>query len=317
MSSHSLISVICPSKNSGHYLATMIESVQRQTHKNYEILLIDAASTDDTLDVLKKYPKVTIHTEKDLPYIPALKKGFDLSSGKYIMQTSVSDGYRNDHWFAKCADILDNNPDISLVWGLPQTMLSDGTFTYVSYHDFFHNPPPQGPAFFDYWLRSKNWFHFPEGNFSIRKSVLKDCWPDFDIYKPFKELEKEFWLTLSLNFHKIGYIAHFEPVIANFARIHPDSCRFWEGINPLLQKWENQYYAECEALKKEIISGKRTHLFRNGFGNIILNPYSFNNRGPDQIKSIIKTSVNSVVPPIVFQAFHKAKKAAKKIRSYI
>ncbi len=305
MTTKGLISIICPSKNSGQYITAMIESIQRQTYKNWELIIVDAQSNDGTLEVLKKYPEVKLHVKKELPYIPSLEFGFKHARGEYIMQCSASDGYLNPNWFQSCVNDLNNDISLSLVWGLPQTLLNDNTPSFVSYHDFFHSPPPNGKDFFDKWIHEEKWFHFPEGNFCIRKNVLFDCWPDFDIYKPFKELEKEFWLTLNLNIHKKGYLSKFIPVVANFARIHPDSCRFSDGINVLLKKWEDQYYSECKHFKNSIVQNQNTHYFRNGLGNIILQPYSYQNADKKSLFSVAKNFIKPIIPPALISVQKK------------
>jgi len=50
-----MISIIIPALNEEEYLPLLLESVKRQSFKDYEIILADAGSTDKTLDVAKKY----------------------------------------------------------------------------------------------------------------------------------------------------------------------------------------------------------------------------------------------------------------------
>lgn len=50
-----LISIVMPSYNHGKFIAKSIDSILNQTYTNWELLIIDNNSTDETLDVLKKY----------------------------------------------------------------------------------------------------------------------------------------------------------------------------------------------------------------------------------------------------------------------
>ena len=50
-----LVSIIMPSYNTGRYIAETIESVLAQTCKNWELIIVDDCSTDDTDEVVKKY----------------------------------------------------------------------------------------------------------------------------------------------------------------------------------------------------------------------------------------------------------------------
>ena len=50
-----LVSIITPTYNSAEFIEETIESVQRQTHKNWEMLITDDCSTDQTVDLIKKF----------------------------------------------------------------------------------------------------------------------------------------------------------------------------------------------------------------------------------------------------------------------
>ena len=50
-----LVSIIMPSYNTGKYIANSIESVQAQTYTNWELILVDDCSTDDTDEVVESY----------------------------------------------------------------------------------------------------------------------------------------------------------------------------------------------------------------------------------------------------------------------
>ena len=50
-----LVSVIMPAYNAGKYIGKAIESVQAQTYTNWELIVIDDASTDDTRQIVSQY----------------------------------------------------------------------------------------------------------------------------------------------------------------------------------------------------------------------------------------------------------------------
>ena len=54
-SSSPKISIIVPNYNYAHFLDKRIESILKQTYNDYEIILLDDASTDDSVKVLEKY----------------------------------------------------------------------------------------------------------------------------------------------------------------------------------------------------------------------------------------------------------------------
>lgn len=52
------ISVIIPNYNSGKYLEKCLDSIFRQSHRNFEVIVVDGYSTDNSVEILKKYKKL-------------------------------------------------------------------------------------------------------------------------------------------------------------------------------------------------------------------------------------------------------------------
>ena len=67
MHSNPLISVIMPTYNSESTIDMVLSAIGKQTYKNYEILVIDGGSTDNTLEIAKKYGAVIINNVDKLP----------------------------------------------------------------------------------------------------------------------------------------------------------------------------------------------------------------------------------------------------------
>jgi glycosyltransferase involved in cell wall biosynthesis len=85
-----LVSIIIPNYNHGEYLSRRIDSVFNQTFNNFEVILLDDASTDNSHDILSEYirhPKVShvIFNDRNSgsPFVQ-WQKGFDLAKGDYI-----------------------------------------------------------------------------------------------------------------------------------------------------------------------------------------------------------------------------------------
>lgn len=69
------------------FLRQCFESVNNQTYKNIEHIVIDGASTDGTVDLLREYTEkgwITYYSEPDTGIYDAMNKGIDRASGKYI-----------------------------------------------------------------------------------------------------------------------------------------------------------------------------------------------------------------------------------------
>jgi len=59
------ISVIIPTYNSAHYICEAIDSVLSQTYKDYEIIVVDDGSKDNTKEVLKEYSEKIVYVYQD------------------------------------------------------------------------------------------------------------------------------------------------------------------------------------------------------------------------------------------------------------
>src|ERR1700755_1492305 len=87
------ISIITPSYNQGRFIEDAILSVLSQGYPDFEHIVIDNCSTDNTLDVLKKYPHVKWVSEPDRGQSNALNKGFGLSTGDVLGWLNCDDFY--------------------------------------------------------------------------------------------------------------------------------------------------------------------------------------------------------------------------------
>ena len=96
MNSQLKISIITPTYNSGEYLEHCIQSIMNQRYHNYEHIIIDGGSTDDTINIIKryehKYPMKWI-SEKDDGMYDALTKGFSMASGDIYAWINSDDFY--------------------------------------------------------------------------------------------------------------------------------------------------------------------------------------------------------------------------------
>jgi len=86
-----LVSVVMPTYNQAHFLPEALEGVFTQTYPNYELIVVDDGSADDTTRVLSDYRRrnefvVVSQVNQRLPR--ALNAGFSLASGSYLTWTS-------------------------------------------------------------------------------------------------------------------------------------------------------------------------------------------------------------------------------------
>lgn len=86
MKKQPLVSVVIPTFNRKEKLIRLIQSVQKSTYKNLEIIVVDDASTDGTYEVVKKaFPKVKIiRNEKELLLASSRNVGIKNSNGAFV-----------------------------------------------------------------------------------------------------------------------------------------------------------------------------------------------------------------------------------------
>ena len=109
-----MISIITPSFNQGQFLDDAIQSVIAQGYTDFEHIVIDNCSTDNTIDILKKYPHLKWISEPDEGQSDALNKGFKMSKGEVIGWLNCDDFYLEGA-FGKAAEVL-KDPDIDGVY---------------------------------------------------------------------------------------------------------------------------------------------------------------------------------------------------------
>jgi glycosyltransferase involved in cell wall biosynthesis len=89
------ISIVTPSYNQGHFLEQTIQSVLSQGYPNLEYIIIDGASTDGSLDIIKRYENRLAYwcSEKDRGHYDAVNKGFSKSTGEILGWINSDDIY--------------------------------------------------------------------------------------------------------------------------------------------------------------------------------------------------------------------------------
>ncbi|HAR62078.1 MAG: hypothetical protein DKM50_01915 [Candidatus Margulisiibacteriota bacterium] len=85
------ISVLTPSYNQGIYIVDNIESVLNQNYPNFEHIVMDGGSSDDTVKVLKKYSHLIWKSEKDKGQTHALNKALKIASGDIVCWLNSDD----------------------------------------------------------------------------------------------------------------------------------------------------------------------------------------------------------------------------------
>lgn len=121
------ISVIIPSFNQGQFIERTLLSIFKQEYGGkVQIIVSDGGSTDNTVEILKKYDKRIIWwSEKDTGYAEAVNKGFKQATGGICAIQSSDDYYLKDA-FLSIIESFRTHPGASLICGREALQNSDG-----------------------------------------------------------------------------------------------------------------------------------------------------------------------------------------------
>lgn len=230
-----LVSVIMPCYNDGKYIVEAIESIKKQTYKNWELIIIDDGSDDvETVNIINsiKNDKITVLHTNHLRPAGARNFGIEHAKGKYILPVD-SDDIIDPTYMGKAVDIIESDKHIGVVycyadlfgekngrWNLPdysfEHMLLDNVVfvTALFYKEDwekvggFNTKMEAGMEDYDFWLSilalNKKIYQIPEVLFHYRiKTVSRTTGFQSDYiqmqktYRQIYENHKDFYMNHS------------------------------------------------------------------------------------------------------------------------
>lgn len=115
-----LLSVIIISRNIEKYIGKCIESVLDSSEhiENKEVILVDSASTDNTLEIARRYPIKIVRTDYSAPLSASAGRyiGFLYAKGRYL-HFQDGDSILDKNWFKNSLPFIEKNPGIAGVTG--------------------------------------------------------------------------------------------------------------------------------------------------------------------------------------------------------
>ena len=109
-----VISIITVCYNAEREIKATLKSVKEQSFKNYEYIIIDGASKDNTLKVISQSGVEPTHlvSERDKGIYDAMNKGLALAQGEYLMFLNAGDSLYSTNTLQKIADVAKGSPDV-------------------------------------------------------------------------------------------------------------------------------------------------------------------------------------------------------------
>jgi len=163
------LTIVIPHLNYGRYLKECLDSLISQTFQDYEVILVDGGSTDNTFQVLKDYPMVTVlHDIPPEGPVKAVNKAIRVMEGEYFTQLN-SDCRLKPTMYEECLKVLELDRSLGMVY----------TSWYIINDSGKHLGTAKQPANFDRDL-------LLQGNFIDATSMVirREC---FDVVGMFDE----------------------------------------------------------------------------------------------------------------------------------
>ncbi len=271
MHSNPKVSLIMPNYNYGEYVKDAIEGVLNQNYTSFELIIIDDASTDNSLDIITPYLKghPCIHLikhQKNLGCFQSVEDGLKVAKGEYITFHSSDDILFPD-FLSQKVKILDENPALGLC---------------CSKYAYFYSENPSKIHSIDLLKSEKELYLSPQD--LIKKIKIKKFWIPGNASLMRKELfikyggleskyhsNTDWFLLLKIGFsHGICYL----PETLAAMRKHEASYSVTRPITQKHEAWENMIgvlsLPQNKILKKAFLKSHSFYNFDLEFFNFML-----------------------------------------------
>ena len=181
------VSILIATYNRGHLISKAIESILEQSFKDWEIIVADGPSTDNTEEVINdwktKIPQIKyIRSDMNTSIARSSNNGLRQASGEYIAILDDDDRWRDKDKLKKQVEFLDNNPDYVAVGG-GMVVINENDqelFRYLKPETngrirdkfLFDNPMANSTTLFRYAAAAKVGFY----DETLRQSADRDFW---------------------------------------------------------------------------------------------------------------------------------------------
>ena len=199
-----LVSVLLPSYQHEQWIDDTIESVLNQSYTNVKLIIVDDASSDNSIRIIKEYaakdPRIRFEAfEKNQGAMVALNRCYELSSGDYIATISSDDIWELDKLETQ-VKILKNNPNIGTVFALTKFIDEHGAIT-TNVNDVFVNSRISRTKY--QWM---NYF-FSENCICYPTSLVrKECYEQIGFFNTAYRSLPDFQMWIRLFYHYSVFI---------------------------------------------------------------------------------------------------------------
>ncbi len=210
------VSVILPNYNHGVYLQERIDSILNQTFQDFELIILDDVSTDNSRDIIEKYKGNSrisniIYNEKNSgSTFRQWDKGVSLSKGEYIW-FAESDDWCDPNLLKYLVQGIESDPDCTISYCQSYCVDGDNKIRFTSHHTYLSEIKEGATFIRDFMIDQVSIFNASMALW--RKSYYKDLSKHFMDFKMCGDWL--FWVQLAA----MGKV-HISGRVLNYFRKH-------------------------------------------------------------------------------------------------
>lgn len=193
-----LVSVVLPVFNGGDILESSINSVLEQTYENFELIIINDGSVDDTLKIARGYEKrdkrVRVFDQENRKIPRTLSRGFSEARGELLTWTSA-DNIMDKNFLEKMVGEMRENPDTAMIYA--NMRLIDAKGKKLSRHGWFEYPLGSGSVIFpDNAYELNTYANNTIGAAFMYRAAARDILGCYSSYKHTLE-DYDYWMRMN------------------------------------------------------------------------------------------------------------------------
>jgi glycosyltransferase involved in cell wall biosynthesis len=283
------VTVLMPAYNAAEYISEAIDSILNQTFNDFELLIINDGSSDETASILSSYKdlRIKVITQENRGLVQSLNKGLRIAEGKYIARFDADDICYPERLQLQY-DFLTQNKDYIIVGGDADYTDKNGNYIFTFESSYYE----------DNAIRKSDWSECPFIHSSVM--FLKQSVLDAGCYNA-KALTFEdhlLWKKLS----RFGKMKNLHQSLIK-VRFNPESATIdekWRGKEFIAIKQKaicNEEISDADAERlKEIIRSQNFIKFKEAaYYSMIAKKYLWNRHRPSRARIYLKKAI-SIMP---------------------
>lgn len=233
------VSFVVPCYRYAHLLRECIDSILCQTYGNFEVLIMDDCSPDNTAEVAQSFQDLRVkyfRNELNLGHGRNFNKGISLARGKYVWVISADDYLRRSYILQRYVDLLESNPNVGYTF-CPGASVKNGLETDTLCYSVYGN---RDQIIKGHVLLKK----LLQDNMILAASAMvrRECYEKISFYPSGIQWGEDWylWCVFALHFD-VGYFAeamvcyreHDLSLTRRLTQRNPGIC----GANDLARPW--------------------------------------------------------------------------------